>query len=144
MLRTCHWPFTSNPITNPSQAILSCFVSCANAAHIETLSNSAAGGIIHRTLTSWFGVETPAPKAVHVTRWAQDELSRGSYSHMVTGISDVAHREEFQKPVLNRFGGLLRFAGEHTSRSHFATVHGALLSGWREADDILGKMGGEM
>jgi len=74
---------------------------------------------------------------VHVTRWAGDKYSLGSYTHMITGVSETKHREEFQKPIVNRYGAELRFAGEHTSSNHFATVHGALLSGWREADSIL-------
>jgi len=92
---------------------------------------------IHRSLTQWFGREPPLPEAVHVTRWAQDEYSRGSYTHMITGLSKNSHREAFQKPLVNTQGAELRFAGEHTSLNHFATVHGGLISGWREADAIL-------
>lgn len=116
--------------------VLSCFVSCANAVHVESLSDEAASMIVHRSLTQWLGSEPPMPDAVHVTRWAQDRYSCGSYSHMITGLSKTSHRETFQSPVLNKHGAELRFAGEHTSRNHFATVHGALLSGWREADAI--------
>lgn len=117
--------------------VLSSFVSCSNATYIESLSDEQAGAIVHRSLTTWLGCEPPRPDAVHVTRWAQDEYSRGSYSHMITGLSETRHREEFQRPICNDKGGELRFAGEHTSRNHFATVHGALLSGWREADAII-------
>jgi monoamine oxidase len=117
--------------------VLSSFISCANAAHVEGLSNHAASKIVHRSLTNWFGHEPPLPEAVHVTRWAQDEYSRGSYTHMITGLSKNSHREAFQVPLVNDHGAELRFAGEHTSLNHFATVHGALLSGWREAAAIL-------
>lgn len=119
--------------------VLSAFISCANAAQIETLSDANAGTLIHTSLNTWFGRETPRPEAVHVTRWAQDPFSMGSYSHMVTGVSKVEHRGEFQVPV----GGRLRFAGEHTSRNHFATAHGALLSGYREAEALLREDEGE-
>ncbi|KAJ4422143.1 hypothetical protein N0V82_003227 [Gnomoniopsis sp. IMI 355080] len=117
--------------------VLSAFVSCANAIQVEGLTNDQAGGIMHRALTSWLGHEPVKPIYVHVTRWATDKFSRGSYSHMITGLSETKHREEFQRPVMNSEGGVLRFAGEHTSRNHFATVHGALTSGWREAHAIL-------
>ncbi|KXT07996.1 hypothetical protein AC579_5162 [Pseudocercospora musae] len=116
---------------------LSAFVSCANAVEVEAMSDAEAGGIVHRALTSWLGCEPPAPDAIHVTRWASDEFSLGSYTHMITGLSETKHRVAFQHPIRNRKGGVLRFAGEHTSRNHFATVHGALLSGRREADAIL-------
>ena len=117
--------------------VLSSFISCANAVHVEGLSNHAASMIVHRSLTKWFGHEPPLPEAVHVTRWAQDKYSRGSYTHMITGLSKNSHREIFQTPLVNEDGAELRFAGEHTSSNHFATVHGALLSGWREADAII-------
>ncbi|RMY63957.1 hypothetical protein D0863_10163 [Hortaea werneckii] len=120
--------------------VLSTFVSCSNATHIESLSDQDAGAVVHRALTSWLGLEPPPPAAVYVTRWASDPFSRGSYSHMITGLSDHEHREEFQRPVRGSHGGEIRFAGEHTSRNHFATVHGALLSGWREADGILAEL----
>ncbi|KAJ4396972.1 hypothetical protein N0V93_001195 [Gnomoniopsis smithogilvyi] len=95
--------------------VLSAFVSCANAVQAEAMTNEQAGGIVHRALTSWLGREPAKPKGIHVTRWASDEFSRGSYSHMITGLSEPKHREEFQRPVVNREGGILRFAGEHTS-----------------------------
>ncbi|EMD01170.1 hypothetical protein BAUCODRAFT_118878 [Baudoinia panamericana UAMH 10762] len=117
--------------------VLSAFVSCANARHVEALSDDQAAGILHRSLTVSLGIEPPKPAAVHVTRWAQDPFSYGSYSHMITGLTDAEHRDVFKQPVVSEKGAVLRFAGEHTSRNHFATVHGALLSGWREADAIL-------
>ena len=121
--------------------VLSAFVSCSNAQKIEALSDKEAGALIHNSLHSWLGREPPKPEAVHVTRWASDPFSLGSYSNMITGVSETAHRETFQQPLRNKQGAELRFAGEHTSRNHFATVHGALLSGWREADDIIEGLG---
>lgn len=123
---------------------LSCFVSCANALHIEALSDNASGDLVHRALTNWFGCDVPGPDAVHVTRWAGDQFSRGSYSHMVVGVSERTHREAFASPIVGGGGRQVRFAGEHTSEDHFATVHGALLSGWREAEEILKDESGNM
>jgi N1-acetylpolyamine oxidase len=130
--------FLVNLHTLTGYPVLAAFVSCANARRIEALTDQEAGAIVHRALTDWFGgIEPPAPKAVHVTRWAQDPYSRGSYSHMVTGKSKRQHREAFATPIVNAAGSTMRFAGEHTSLEDFATVHGALLSGWREADALL-------
>ncbi|KAK3050625.1 hypothetical protein LTR09_008265 [Extremus antarcticus] len=117
--------------------VLSCFVSCANARQIESMSDLKAQALLHDNLTAWFGREPPKPTGVHVTRWGDDRFSKGSYSHMITGVSETRHREEFQKALDIKGGGTLSFAGEHTSRNHFATVHGALISGWREADAII-------
>jgi len=117
--------------------VLSCFISCANAKYIEGLTEDKAGHLLRNKLTRWFGQETPVPRAVHITRWASDPFSRGSYTHMITGLSESTHREEFQKPASNSAGNTLRFAGEHTSSDHFATVHGALISGYDAADAIV-------
>lgn len=123
--------------TLTDQPALSCFVSCSNAVQVEAMTDDQAGALVHRALTQWLVREVPTPSAVHVSRWASDEYSRGSYSHMIKGLSETRHREAFQKPIRGAEGATLRFAGEHTSPNHFATVHGALISGWREADDIL-------
>lgn len=117
--------------------VISSFISCANAKHVEGLSDHEAGELIHSELTSWFGREPPRPDAVHVTRWATDRLSKGSYSHMIAGLSERKHREQFQQPLKNGYGWILSFAGEHTSSDHFATVHGALISGWDAADALI-------
>ena len=123
--------------------VLSVFTSCANALHIENMSDAEAGHFFHKTFTSWLPThlpKPPEPAAVHVTRWAQDEFSRGSYSHMITGVSETRHRVEFGVPMVSGPAGAgaeVRFAGEHTSEEHFATAHGALISGWREADAII-------
>ncbi|PPJ60662.1 hypothetical protein CBER1_03634 [Cercospora berteroae] len=116
---------------------LSCFVSCSNAVQIEAMSDDQASGVVHRVFTQWLGREPPRPSAVHVTRWASDKYSRGSYSHMIKDLSEFRHRVAFQDPLSSPHGGIVRFAGEHTDVDHFATVHGALISGWREADAIL-------
>ncbi|TPX15874.1 uncharacterized protein E0L32_000208 [Thyridium curvatum] len=123
--------------TLTDQPVLCAFVSCRSATTVEGMKDEDVGALFHRTLTRWFGTEPPRPDAVHVTRWAQDPYSRGAYSHMITGLSDASHKEALQVPLINEAGGVLRFAGEHCSRDHFAMVHGALLDGWRAADASL-------
>ncbi|KAH6921823.1 hypothetical protein HPB50_005368 [Hyalomma asiaticum] len=81
------------------------------------------------------------PKETVVTRWRADPWSRGSYSFVATGSSGndydilaapVTPSSNHVTPALPR----LFFAGEHTIRNYPATVHGALLSGLREAGRI--------
>jgi N1-acetylpolyamine oxidase len=119
------------------QPVLCAFVSCKSAISIEAMNDQDISDMFHRTLTQWFGTEPPRPEAVHVTRWAQDPFSRGSYSHSITGLSEAKQRKTLQEPVMNEDCGVLRFAGEHCSQDHFAMVHGALLDGWRAADASL-------
>ncbi|KAL1868043.1 hypothetical protein VTK73DRAFT_3868 [Phialemonium thermophilum] len=82
-------------------------------------------------LRSVYGSTVPYPVEAVVTRWGSDKFARGSYSsagpHMRIDDYDVMAR-----PVGNLF-----FAGEHTTGTHPATVHGAYLSGLRAASEVL-------
>ena len=77
-------------------------------------------------------LRAPEPSGVLVTRWAADPFARGSYSFLAVG-SSPDDQEALAEPVADR----LSFAGEATHSEYFATVHGAYLSGMREADRIL-------
>lgn len=83
------------------------------------------------------------PKESHVTRWRQDEYARGSYSYVAAGSSGndydflaAAVSPARNGPMVPR--ARVFFAGEHTMRNYPATVHGALLSGLREAGKVSG------
>lgn len=82
------------------------------------------------------GVPGIAPMASHVTRWKSDPYAGGSYSYLPVGATpdDFATLAE---PV----GERLLFAGEATSLSANGFVHGAVLSGIREAERLLGRVG---
>ena len=90
------------------------------------------------------------PRETIVTRWKSDEFARGSYSFVAAGSSgndyDVMATPVAPPPPPMTQNGTplypgsnmprLFFAGEHTIRNYPATVHGALLSGLREAGKI--------
>ena len=91
---------------------------------------------------------TCQPKETVVTRWKSDEWSRGSYSYVAAGSSGNDY-DLMASPValptgppgppstpLSPHPPRVFFAGEHTIRNYPATVHGALLSGLREAGRI--------
>jgi len=65
------------------------------------------------------------------TRWAQDPFARGSYSFLAKG-AQFHDRNRLADPVDNT----LFFAGEATHSGFPATVHGALLSGRRAAQEV--------
>ena len=77
----------------------------------------------------------PDPVSALISRWQSNPLTVGSYSFQ-TPESEVASvsPKTLEEPV----GGLL-FAGEATHQHFFSTVHGAIESGYREADRILKK-----
>jgi monoamine oxidase len=64
--------------------------------------------------------------------WQRDPLSRGAYSYVPKGA--MGSSEELAQPVERT----LFFAGEHTDTTgHWGTVHGALRSGYRAAEQAL-------
>lgn len=70
--------------------------------------------------------------SAHTHNWQSDPLSRGAYSYVAVGGSDV--QREFAAPLKNT----LFFAGEATNfEGHHGTVHGAIQSGYRAAEEIL-------
>ena len=74
----------------------------------------------------------PSPIGSIVTRWGTDQYARGSYSFLAVG-SSPDDMEALGEPV----GERLMFAGEATNPEWFGTVHGAYLSGVREAERVL-------
>ncbi|XVF18973.1 hypothetical protein REPUB_Repub11eG0070500 [Reevesia pubescens] len=94
--------------------------------------------LLHRVLSKLRGiygpkgVDVPDPIQTICTRWGNDPLSYGSYSH-VRVQSSGGDYDILAETVGNR----LFFAGEATTRQYPATMHGAYLSGLREASRIL-------
>ncbi|KAI0974228.1 Sec1-like protein [Xylaria arbuscula] len=81
-----------------------------------------------------FGTKVPQPVHSIVTRWGSDKFARGSYS----SAGPTMHIDDYQ--TMARQVGNLFFAGEHTTNTHPATVHGAYLSGLRAASEVLDAM----
>ncbi|ERN08877.1 hypothetical protein AMTRI_Chr12g236080 [Amborella trichopoda] len=78
------------------------------------------------------GIDVPDPIQTVCTRWGSDPLSLGSYSHVAVGASG----DDYDILAENVGDGRLFFAGEATTRRYPATMHGAFLSGLREAANI--------
>lgn len=121
--------YNLHPVTN--QPILVGFNAGSYARTVEAMSDAQTVAAAMHTLRAIYGSAIPDPIAALVTRWAADPFAQGAYSYIPTHATDKDY-EALAKPV----GDRLFFAGEATSRQYAATVHGALLSGWREADRI--------
>jgi monoamine oxidase len=64
--------------------------------------------------------------------WQNDPYSRGAYSYVAIGGGDT------QRELAAPFENTLFFAGEATNfEGHHGTVHGAIASGYRAAEEIL-------
>lgn len=98
------------------------------ARRIETLTDDAVVAAGMSSLHALYGDDVPAPRAHLVTRWSADPFASGSYSYPSLD-STPEDRAVLAEPVADR----VFFAGEATHEDHFASVHGALLTGRREA-----------
>jgi monoamine oxidase len=98
----------------------------------ESLSDAAVIQQIMEHLRAIYGSKIPAPKTMLRTKWGQNPNAYGAYSFVATNARSTEF-EVLQEAVDNK----LFFAGEHTIKNHRASVHGAYLSGIREADKII-------
>ncbi|XP_076952292.1 protein FLOWERING LOCUS D-like [Bidens hawaiensis] len=78
------------------------------------------------------GIEVPEPIQTVCTRWGSDPFTLGSYSNVAVGSSG----DDYDILAESVGDGRLFFAGEATTRRYPATMHGAFLSGLREAANI--------
>jgi monoamine oxidase len=101
------------------------------AKTLEDWSDEEIVAAAMQTLRTVYGAKVPDPTHYAITRWGGDPFSRGAYSFLATHATDEDY-DILAEPV----GDRLFFAGEATSRQYAATVHGAMLSGWREADRL--------
>lgn len=100
----------------------------------EHTSNDSLIREATEVLRSVFGEDVPYPKEAVVTRWGSDRFARGSYSSAAPGMLPDDY------DVMARSIGNLYFAGEHTTGTYPATVHGAYISGLRAASEVLETM----
>ncbi|XP_036785580.1 peroxisomal N(1)-acetyl-spermine/spermidine oxidase isoform X2 [Manis pentadactyla] len=124
--------------------ILCGFIAGLESEFMETLSDEEVLRCLTQVLRRATGnPQLPAPKSVLRSCWHSAPYTRGSYSYVAVGSAgddiDLLARplpvdgKEAQLQVL--------FAGEATHRTYYSTTHGALLSGWREADRLLALQG---
>uniref|UniRef100_A0A6P4EBZ0 Lysine-specific histone demethylase n=1 Tax=Drosophila rhopaloa TaxID=1041015 RepID=A0A6P4EBZ0_DRORH len=129
------WSISSSPV-------LLALVAGMAANIVESVTDDIIIGRCMSVLKNIFGnTSVPQPKETVVTRWRSDPWARGSYSYVSVGSSGSDY-DLLAAPVIppssKEPDGLPRlfFAGEHTIRNYPATVHGAYLSGLREAGRI--------
>ncbi|KAG4199965.1 hypothetical protein ERO13_A05G180500v2 [Gossypium hirsutum] len=79
------------------------------------------------------GIVVPDPVQAVCTRWGKDRFTYGSYSHVAIGSSG----DDYDILAESVGDGRVFFAGEATNKQYPATMHGAFLSGMREAANML-------
>lgn len=102
------------------------------AESIELMSDQEVVDKTMKALQEMFERAPKTPMAYSVTRWRNDPYARGSFSYAKVGTTPRDY-DAMARPV----GDTLFFAGEASNRMHPATVHGAYLSGVREAKRVI-------
>uniref|UniRef100_A0A8C5NRP4 Amine oxidase domain-containing protein n=1 Tax=Junco hyemalis TaxID=40217 RepID=A0A8C5NRP4_JUNHY len=118
--------------------VLCGFIAGKESEHMETLSDAEVLSAMTHVLRTMTGnPDLPAPRSVLRSRWHSAPYTRGSYSYVAVGSSgdDI---DVLAQPLghSHKTHGQLLFAGEATHRTFYSTTHGALLSGWREAERL--------
>ncbi|XP_010418282.1 PREDICTED: lysine-specific histone demethylase 1 homolog 1 [Camelina sativa] len=106
------------------------------AERFETLSPTDSVKRVLQILRGIYhpkGIVVPDPVQALCSRWGQDKFSYGSYSYVAVGSSG----DDYDILAESVGDGRVFFAGEATNRQYPATMHGAFLSGMREAANIL-------
>ena len=129
------WGFTfsSMEVAPPGCNVLIAWQSAQLGTQREALSDAALTALVMGEVRRCFkGVSVPTPIKTAITRWANDPFAFGSYSFPCTGSprSDIT-------ALAASVNQSLYFAGEATNADYPGTVHGAYLSGVREAKNII-------
>ena len=117
---------------HPSSNALMTFAYADYGRQTETMTDAQVIESIMAHLKDMYGSATPNPTNLLRTKWNSNENTYGAYSFTAVG-TEMRHFEDLAASL----GDKLFFAGEHTEVDYFSTVHGAYLSGLREADNII-------
>jgi len=98
----------------------------------ETMTDAQISGEVIAQLKTIYGNSIPNPTNMLRTKWGQNINTFGAYSFATNGTTSA----DFDT-LSNEINNKVFFAGEHTERDYRGTVHGAYLSGIREADKII-------
>lgn len=124
------------------QPVITALIAANVADEVETFEDEVIKERCLQQLRRSFGSKVSTLKSYYITRWRSDPWSMGTYSYCRLGASGKlcdtlatpieSNEDNGSKKSLPR----LFFAGEHTSCDMMGTVHGAFLSGVREAANI--------
>jgi monoamine oxidase len=126
------WSEFLNIYKYTNESVLLGFNAGKYGSEIEQLTDKEIVDSVMAVLRKIYGNSIPNPEAWLITRWGNDPFTYGSYSHITPNASGKDY-DILAEPLENR----LFFAGEATSRKNPGTVHGAFLSGQREAKRIV-------
>jgi polyamine oxidase len=127
------FPVMLNAHRFAGQPALIAFVGGHFGRALEQESDESILGRTVGVLSRITGEAVPDPVNAVISRWASDPFAGGSHSFIPVGGSPIDY-DALAAPASER----LLFAGEATIKEYHATVHGAYLSGIREARRLIG------
>nr|CAD7265037.1 unnamed protein product [Timema shepardi] len=122
-----------------SNHVLTGWVIGKHAEEMERLPEQAVLDATMNLLREATGDQSfPRAAILSRSKWCTDPNFCGAYTHLIHNTTPK-HHADLAAPVPAVCGvpPVLLFAGEATCPKHFSTVHGARLSGYREAENIL-------
>ncbi len=125
-----NWFANVNSLVPGAHALMT-FAFADEARASEAATDDGLIDLVMTRLRDMYGDDVPSPTAMLRSRWATDPLTLGSYSFTAT-TTEMEHFDQMAAAA-----GRVHFAGEHTHREYFSTVHGAHLSGVRAAEEVL-------
>lgn len=113
--------------------VLTAFVMGERAENLKTLGTGIIDAIRNELIQLYGSAAQSSVLLKHFIKdWSSEPFIKGAYSY--PKLNAVGAREELAKPIDNQ----LYFAGEATNTNgHFATMHGAMETGYRAAIEIL-------
>jgi monoamine oxidase len=125
-------PAYGRAASDPSHTVITAFVTAERARQVDAMSELAALAMGLQELAPLIGVADLVTECIAARRvsWAHEPFTRGGYAHCPPGAA--AARLALAQPAADR----LFFAGEATAfETNPQTVHGAIESGWRAAQE---------
>ncbi|KAM4033760.1 peroxisomal N(1)-acetyl-spermine/spermidine oxidase [Anomaloglossus baeobatrachus] len=121
--------------------VLCGFIAGEESEFMETITDEevlSAMTDYFRTFTG--NPELPPPISILRSQWHSQPYIGGSYSYVAVGSSGI-DVDNLAEPLPTDKEALkplqILFAGEATERKFYSTTHGALMSGWREAQRLI-------
>lgn len=123
-----------------SKHVLCAYISGPEALLMEHASDEEVAEGITKILRKSTGDSSlPFPLSILRSKWASDPYFCGTYTYMNVN-SNAGHQCDLSCPVpgsCEPVPPILLFAGEATCTGHHSTIHGARISGIREAERII-------
>ncbi|XP_073416798.1 peroxisomal N(1)-acetyl-spermine/spermidine oxidase isoform X2 [Dendrobates tinctorius] len=121
--------------------VLCGFIAGEESEFMETLTDEEVLSSVTDYFRKFTGnPDLPPPISLMRSQWHSQPYTGGSYSYVAVGSSGI-DVDNLAEPLPTDNEALkplqILFAGEATERKFYSTTHGALMSGWREAQRLI-------